>query len=120
MSNPIGSEQGKHTYSNLTADELLLYLYKKRSRAKDSLTILSRYRHFIEAMETPVGQHLLIDALNRHDELLLRISAIDTTDAEKMEYRALKNILNKWSEKIANYYSELNKIKEATNVKPNS
>jgi len=54
------------------------------------------------------------------DELLLRISAIDATDAEKMEFLALKNILNKWSEKIANYYSELNKIKEATNVKPNS
>ena len=98
----------------VTAEQLANYLKKTGKVGAKTMHVLGKYTPFIQAMATTIGQEIMADALRRHDMLLDRVASLEVTDGEKGEYKALREIIMKWSEKIANY--EANLVNYKTNI----
>jgi hypothetical protein len=94
----------------VTAEQLANYLKRTGKAGARTLHILGKHQSFVEALNSTYGQEILHDALQRHEQLLDRIASLDATDGEKGEYKALKDIIIRWSEKIAAYEDNLKRV----------
>ncbi len=99
-------------FSDISQETLIKGLYKTGRRGQSTLAILGKYRPFIDAMESDIGCTLLADLIASHDALLDKIASIEATDEEKAEYKVTKNLIYKWSDRIATYYGTINQIKK--------
>lgn len=97
----------------VTADQLSTYLRTFGKRGQVNLSILGRVSRFVEAMRTEVGKEMLLDLANEHERLLARVASLSASEEEKAEYRVIRALLTKWSQKISFYYEETDKIRKS-------
>jgi hypothetical protein len=82
-----------------------------RVKSAKDIKILGEQDRFYKAINTEVGQELLKDAANRAEELFRKIWNEEESDAERAEFRVLKHLIGRWSEKINAYVKNLGVIK---------
>lgn len=84
-------------------------------RTKEVLGVLA-YLHrnaaFREAFESEIGQELLKDALERMEELHIKLIEHTEEIEERVEFDFLLKHVRKQSSKIRGYLNQVNKIKE--------
>ena len=79
--------------------------------ASKLLSALGRDKQFLNAIDTPVGQELMKDAVNSIEDKLVIWLQGKSTPEDKAETKAYLNIVNKWAVIINRY----NKNKEKFN-----
>lgn len=93
--------------------ELELYARANSSeKAQKMIKVLSKTHGFANAFQDPVGQEVLLDALQASEAILDKIVEETASEAERAEFRALKKIIDRW-QKIWNKHNEtLNELKK--------
>jgi hypothetical protein len=94
-----------------THDEIEQFLKTHGRRGIATLSTLGKLQPFVECMESELGQALLGGLILRHEELLNKISELNATDEDKMEFKVTKRILIDLSTQIAEYNRKLKVIK---------
>jgi len=89
--------------NTVTAEQLADYLKRKGRAGSQTLSVLGKYQPFIEAINSEIGQQILKDAIGLHESLLFKVADLTATPDETMEYKAIRKIILKWSERIATY-----------------
>jgi len=86
------------------------FLKTHGQKAARVVEILAKKEKFKAAIETDVGKEIMIDAINRMEELLEKVLDEKETPQEKAEFRALRGIVDKWQGKLADYSKALYQI----------
>jgi hypothetical protein len=102
--------------ATVTADTLAGYLRLTGKAGSRTLHVLGKYQSFTAAIASPVGREILNDAIQRHDKLLDRVASLDATDIEKAEYKALREVILRWSEKIVAYEANLKSLNDGVRM----
>ena len=90
------------------------FLNTHRDRSAKIITVLAKRAKFKAAIETDIGQELMIDALSSMEEILEKIIMETATPKEKADFRALRMIMTKWQDKIAAYNKAVFKVENNT------
>ena len=94
------------------------YVRTKGRQGDRTVEILKNNEAFLLSFNTQVGFELLKDLCSKHEELLTKISKIEATDADKMEYKVVHDMIAKWSDRINSYIKAVDTInKEAEKLK---
>jgi hypothetical protein len=80
-------------------------------RASILLSVLGKNKQFLSALDTPIGQELLKDAVSEMERIIQLILNEKEKDTDKADLRAYKSITQKWADRLARY----NKDKETFN-----
>ena len=89
--------------------------FVKRSgekRANRILTIMGKNQQFVNAISTPLGQEILRDVLVMMEERLDKIASLTATPQETSEYKILKELTEKWRDRINNYITGIQEIQK--------
>lgn len=86
------------------------HLSEKGKRGAMTLKVLGNLNPFIEALSSEIGQLLLQDDIDRHEELLVKMYNENTTPQELAEFRYLKRRLENISSKISKYNEKVREI----------
>ena len=78
--------------------------------ASKLLSALGRDKQFLNAVETPVGQELLKDAVSSIEDKLVLWLQNKATDEDRAETKAYLSIINKWQATINRYYKNKEKF----------
>ena len=89
--------------NTVTAEQLADFLKRKGRAGSQTLSVLGKYQPFTEAINSEIGQQILKDAIGLHESLLFKVADLTATPDETMEYKAIRKIILKWSERIATY-----------------
>jgi hypothetical protein len=95
----------------VSQDQVINFLREKGKRGAQTLSVLGKYAPFMEAIYSPLGKELIRDLNTKHEELLEKISDLNATESDRAEYKAVKDMIFRWCDKINRYEMELNKIK---------
>lgn len=88
------------------------YLEKYKKRGADSLELLGKYHPFVEAMNSELGRALLLDDVDRHDKLLVKIYNEDNvTPQDLAEFRYLKKRIKLVSDRFEKYIQLAEEVK---------
>ncbi len=79
------------------------YLRNASTIKNQSLALLRQFKPFMEAIETEVGKAILSDLVNMHSKALEKIASLEATENDKIEYRILTDLIQKWSSYIMTY-----------------
>ena len=93
-----------------TFDKIELFLSKTGQKGSDLLSVLGKQVSFIQAYDSEVGQQLLKDVIALMEHHLEAIIEEKATPEERAEFRVLRKILFKWSERINAYRANVDKI----------
>ena len=74
-----------------------------KKRIAQSLEILGQLMPFKDACDTEVGIELLTDLRQRYDLALMKVARMEATDRDKVEYEVVRDILGKWTNRLALY-----------------
>ena len=96
----------------LTTQEVDAFLLKFRKRGATTLSILGKHKDFINAIDTDFGKQFLTEMISEYELLLGKIASIEATPEEISDYRAIRKILLRYSEKISAYYEGIDAIKQ--------
>lgn len=81
-----------------------------QENASKLLSALGRDKQFLNAVETPVGQELLKDAVSSIEDKLVLWLQNKATDEDRAETKAYLSIINKWQMVINRYYKNKEKF----------
>ena len=84
-----------------------------KTHGKDAariVNILAKRDKFKKALETDVGKEIMADALNRMEGILGKVIEESASPQELAEFRALRSIVDKWQDKLAEYSRAINQI----------
>jgi len=81
-----------------------------QENASKLLSALGRDKQFLNAVETPIGQELLKDAVSSIEDKLVLWLQNKVTDEDRAETKAYLNIINKWQTIINRYYKNKEKF----------
>ena len=98
----------------VNSQQLEKFLNTHGQKAAKVVSVLAKRSKFKTAVETDIGQELLIDALASMEELLESIIMEKATAKDKATFRALRMITTKWIDKIAAYNREVYKVENNT------
>jgi len=98
-------------------EELADYIRTRGNSSKKTLEILATNLHFIDAINTEVGGEVLKDLVQMHKEAFLKIAELGASDEDKVRYKVLQDLINRWSKRVADYYQTLERVDKL--VKPN-
>ena len=101
---------------DITPNALAKFLATTKKRGAMTLSILGEKSKFIDAVNTDIGQQLLGDLVEMHETLLKKISNNGASDYDRSEYKIVKEMLVRWSERIENYNRRLEEVKKAMGV----
>jgi methionyl-tRNA synthetase len=96
-------------------DEKTIELYARANsgpKAQKMINVLSKTHGFISAFKDKVGQEVMLDALQRSEEILDKIVDETATPQERAEFRALKKIIARWQKIWAVHNEALNELKK--------
>ena len=90
----------------LKPDTMRMYLKNMTTSRGRTLSLLAKQQEFVAAMNSPLGTMLLQGLIEKHEELLDKISNAkqEASLAERVEYNLVMDLLTKWSTKIEEYY----------------
>ena len=86
------------------------YIEEGGRRAKNTLSLLGKLLPFVQAINSELGQELLKDDIDRHEDLLVKMYEENITPQELAEFRYLKMRLKKVSMRVAEYNKGLNEV----------
>jgi len=98
----------------LAKEEVDSFLEKYRKRGERTLSLLGKLKGFIDAKDTEFGREFLSDLIVEHERLLDKIAAFEATEEERMEYKVVRKLLLRYSEKINIYHEAIKEIKTNT------
>ncbi|MFA5340599.1 MAG: hypothetical protein WC332_02365 [Clostridia bacterium] len=101
--------------NTVTTEQLADYLKRTGRSGVKTLSTLGYFQPFVDAINSPIGKELLKDALTVSDSLLMKIGDLTATPEETMQYKAMRAIILRWSERIDRYEKSL---AELTNERP--
>lgn len=96
-------------------DKETIELYARATdgkRAQKMLKVLGKTHGFVAAFKDKVGQEVLLDALQRTEEILDKIVEETATEEERAEFRALKKIIARWQKIWAIHNEALNELQK--------
>ena len=89
------------------------YLDRLRKRGSHTIQVFENNVDFVLALKSTVGQILLRDLIERHENQFNRIASLEATDADKQTYSYLKGMLEIWVSRLAAYEKNVNEFKSA-------
>lgn len=93
------------------------YVRTKGHQGDRTVEILKNNEPFLLSFNTQIGYELLKDLCGKHEDLLDKISRLDVTDAEKMEFKVVSDMINRWANRINSYIRAVETInKEAESI----
>lgn len=93
--------------------EIESYLERIKKRGAHTLQVFENNVDFVLAVKSPVGQILLKDLIERHENQFGRIASLEATDADKQTYIYLKGMIDLWVKRLADYERNVNEFKSA-------
>jgi hypothetical protein len=96
--------------NTVTAENLANFLRQNGKAGARTLSVLGHFQPFVEAFNLEIGKELLGDAIVIHDELLMKVANLTATPEETMEYKAIRKIIFRWSEKIVRYEKAMSEL----------
>jgi len=96
------------------SNQIEKFLNTHGQKAAKVITVLAKRAKFKTAIETDIGQELLIDSLTEMEDLLDKIINETATKIEKADFRSLRKITNRWIDRIARYNKAVYKIENNT------
>jgi hypothetical protein len=96
--------------NTVTAEKLANFLRQNGKAGARTLSVLGHFQPFVEAFNLEIGKELLSDAITIHDELLVKVANLSATPEETMEYKAIRKIIFRWSEKIVRYEKAMSEL----------
>lgn len=81
-------------------------------KAQKMINVLSKSHGFVAAFKNKVGQEVLLDALQRSEEILDKIVEEKATEEERGEFRALKRIIERWQKIWASHNEALTELQK--------
>ena len=100
----------RHDTPQAVTTSLTDYLKLNATAKQQSLTLLKQYQPFVEAISTEIGQKLLADLTDMHAKSLQKITSLDATDNDKIEYKVLTELIKRWSSYINAYENAKNEL----------
>ena len=100
-------------YKDVTPNELERFIANNRDKAKTILSVLGKNRQFLNAVQSPIGQELLNDGIQRMQVLLEKIVNEDADEKDKAEFRCYREITTSWADKIFQHQKAIEEIKNA-------
>jgi len=100
----------RHDTPQAVTTSLTDYLKRNNTVKQQSLTLLKQYQPFVDAISTEIGQKLLADLTDMHAKALQKITSLDATDNDKIEYRILTELIKRWSSYINAYENAKNEL----------
>ena len=99
------------------AQQYLNQLAKKmgNENASTFLNVLGRQKQFLNAIETPLGQELLKDAVKNAEDVISLIMMEKDKPEDRAILKAYLSIINKWQKIIVDYEKNRNKLVKITN-----
>lgn len=76
------------------------------------LAALSKTSGFAKAFSDPIGQEVMLDAIELSSELLEKIVNVEATEAEIAEYRALRKITERWQQIWAKHKNAMEELQK--------
>ena len=89
------------------------YIKTRGSKGEATIRILLKNRKFIDAMNTEVGQALLEDICKLHEEAFGKIAALQASDEDKMEYKVLQRLIDRFATRITDYVMKCQMVEGA-------
>lgn len=91
--------------NEMQMQQAIARLSKKMGKGAISnlLSVLGRDREFMNAIESPVGQELMADAVGEIEEKMSLWLTEKETPSDRAELKAYLTIIKKWQAKIARY-----------------
>lgn len=96
--------------TTVTTERLANFLRENGRAGAKTLSVLGHFQPFVDAFNSEIGKELLQDAIASHERLLLKVAALEATPDETMEYKALRGIILRWSERIARYNKAMSEL----------
>ena len=96
--------------NSVSPEKLRGFLDRNGKAGARVLSILGKTQSFCNAIQTPIGQEILGEVVNRLEHLLEKIIAEKSTPEDRAEYRVLKSLSMKWAEKINKHQIALEKL----------
>jgi len=100
----------KHDTPQAVTTSLTNYLKLNNTIKQQSLAILKQHQPFIDAISTETGQKLLADLIDMHSRSLQKITSLEATDNDKIEYKLLTELIKRWSSYINTYENAKNEL----------
>ena len=91
-------------------EKLMNYIKTRGNTGNRTLEILGKNLKFIDALNTEVGLELLKDLVSMHETAFQKVASLDATDEDKVNYKLLQSLINKWSIHISYYFEALQKV----------
>ena len=82
--------------------------------ASTFLSVLGRQKQFINAVETPIGQELLKDAVSNAEDVISKYIMNKETREDRARLQAYLTIINKWTNIINEYKDNREKFDNLT------
>ena len=86
-----------------SSDKIERFLEERKGRGRMTFKVLAQLNPFIVAMESELGQKILQDDIDRHEELLIKVYNENATPEEMAEFRYLKRRLEIIANRINTY-----------------
>jgi len=86
------------------------YLKMNSTIKQQSFSILKQYQPFVDAISTEIGQKLLSDLIDMHTKSLQKITSLEATESDKIEYKILTELIKRWSSYITSYENAKNEL----------
>ncbi len=91
-------------------EKLINYIKTRGNTGNRTLEILGKNLKFIDALNTEVGLELLKDLVSMHEETFQKVASLDATDADKIKYKLLQSLINRWAIHIAHYLEAVERV----------
>ena len=92
---------------------MLRYMKNVGKRGERTVYLHEKSIPFIKAFNSDIGRELLADLISMHEALLEKVAGLNATDEEKMMYKVAREMLLRWSGKIAAYEKRVDEITKA-------
>ena len=99
--------------SPVQATELTRFRVIHGERGSKVLSIAGKHLSFYLAIKSSMGKEILHDSMIQMERLLEKIIKVKATKEELAEYRVLRKIVSRWSDRIALYEQSIQTIKES-------
>jgi hypothetical protein len=91
------------------------YVRTKGRSGDRTVEILKDNEAFLASFNTQIGFELLKDLCGKHEELLNKISRLDADVNDRVEYKVVKDLIIKWSDRINAYIKAVDTINKEAN-----
>jgi hypothetical protein len=102
---------------DFTIEEVVNFFRKNRVAGSKSLEQLEKVSKNISVnFNTDIGREILLDDINKFNELLEKIIREEETPQEKAEFRVIRGRLDKLNQRLNVFLKSIGKIRESSNA----